>query len=107
MEGRLNTSSKLIYSLAGIVFCMSIFFINRGWWALTAILAVSASPVFEPNKWNVVLSICTVVSIGAFGFNLISGTAGAILSAIAVISASLSMVIGFFRYYLRRVARPS
>ena len=100
----MTVPSKIIYFIAVAVLCMNFFFTNRGWWSLTMILAVSASPVLLPNKWNIVLSICAAVSIGAVGFGMISGTAGTVLSGIAVTSATLSMALGFFRYIVRRIS---
>jgi hypothetical protein len=96
-----NASSKAIYCLAGALLCMNFFLTNHRQWGLAGILAVSASPVFAPNKWNVLLSVCTVLSTGVVGFGLVSGPASRVLSVIAFSSAFATMVLAFSRYLLK------
>jgi hypothetical protein len=99
-------SSKLMYGLSSAALCMNFFFTNRGWWSIPVIIAVSASPVFSPSVWNVALSVCAVLSMGAIGLNLVSGMPHRFLPPVAITSAALSMLLGFFKYYLRQKREP-
>jgi hypothetical protein len=79
--------SRISISMLGLALLLVIlnfFFVQRYWWSLPVLIAVSASPVFRPNRWHLMIATGAALAELSVGFSLVPLAAQTTFSVIAL-----------------------